>query len=190
MNLNTIFFIGPQGSGKGTQAKLLAKKLDFFYWEMSTQIRKTKEKDPFFGKKVQSMIDQGILLPDEMIEKIISLFLTEIPAEKGIIFDGVPRRVGQAEFIFKLLKEQGRKKFLTLFINLPKEDSTKRLLKRAETEHRPDDTREKIIFRLKQYEEDTLPVLDFLKQNSTFFEIDGTPNVETIQQKIVEDLGI
>jgi adenylate kinase len=190
MELNTIFFIGPQGSGKGTQAKLLAERLGFFYWEMSGLIRKTKEKDASFGAEVQKMIDQGILLPDSMIEKIIQLFIDDIPKETGIVFDGVPRRLGQANFILNILKSHGRKNLATIFIDIPKEESLSRLLKRAQIQHRPDDTKEKIEFRLEQYAKDTLPVLDLLKNETQFFEIDGSPSVEEVMKKIYSTLGL
>ncbi len=184
MNLNTIFFIGPQGSGKGTQARILAKKLNFFYWEMGGILREVGSSDSPLGKKIKNLIDSGVLLTDEQLYEVVDNRLGEIAHNVGIIFDGIPRRVAQAEHLIKFLLNQGRKDFATLFVNLPREESIARLLKRAEIEKRADDTREKIEFRLKQYEEDTLPVLDFLRPKSSFFEIDGTPSVEEVTKEI------
>ena len=189
-NLNTIFIIGPQGSGKGTQAKLLAKRLGFFYWEMGGILREVAAGGSILGVKVKSLIDSGVLLTDEDLYQVVKLRLSEIPAEKGVLFDGIPRRLGQAQFLLDYLKLQGRTSFTTLFVNLPKQASIDRLLKRAEIEKRADDTLEKIQYRLEQYEKETIPVLDFLKQNSTFIEIDGSPDVYEVTKRINKALGI
>jgi len=190
MNLNTIFFIGPQGSGKGTQAKILAKRLDFFYWEMGGVLRGMREENTDLGRKVTDMIDNGILVPDDTLIEILKLKLSQIPKEKGVIFDGIPRRLGQAEFIMEFLRNQGRENFATLFIDLPKQQSIDRLLLRAEKENRADDTREKIELRLKQYYDATLPVVDFLRAQTQFFEIDGQPSVEEVTASINKALEL
>jgi adenylate kinase len=190
MQLNTIFFIGPQGSGKGTQAKVLAKKLNFFYWEMGGILRDVASQDTELGKKIKNLIDSGVLLTDENLYEVVDNRLGEIAHDVGVIFDGIPRRVAQAEHLMEFLQKQGRKDFVTLFVNLPKEESLARLLKRAEIEKRADDTKEKIEFRLQQYEKDTLPVLDYLKQHSTFFEIDGSPSVEEVTKNINRSLAL
>src|SRR4051812_16971645 len=132
MLLNTIFFIGPQGSGKGTQAKLLAQRLDFFYWEMGGILREVAASQTPLGTKIKRLIDSGILLKDEDLYEVVKARLNQIPKTKGVIFDGIPRRLGQAQFLLDYLKQQGRIDFSTLYISLPKEESIKRLLKRAE----------------------------------------------------------
>lgn len=190
MNLNTIFFIGPQGSGKGTQARFLAKRLDFFYWEMGGILREVAAGSSILGIRIKNLIDSGVLLQDDDLYQVVKMRLNEIPTTQGLIFDGIPRRLGQAEFLLDFLKSQGRSDFTTLFVNLPKEESLSRLLKRAEIEKRADDTREKIEFRLQQYEQETVPVLDFLKQNSSFFEIDGRPPVDEVNRTINKTLGL
>ena len=190
MNLNTIFFIGPQGSGKGTQAKILAKRLGFFYWEMGGILREVAASDSALGKRVKNLIDSGVLLTDSQLYEVVDNRLGEIAHDVGVIFDGIPRRVAQALHLMEFLQKQGRKDFTTLFVNLPREESVARLLKRAEIEKRADDTREKIEFRLKQYENETMPVLDFLKQRSQFFEIDGSPAVEQVTREIEKLLDL
>jgi len=188
--LNTIFFIGPQGSGKGTQAKILAAKLNFFHWDMGSILREVAASDTDLGKKVKNLIDTGVLLQDNDLYEVVTYKLDQISPDLGVIFDGIPRRVGQAEFLLNFLKKQGRQNFATLFINLPKTESLARLLKRGEIEKRADDTKEKIEFRLAQYEQDTLPVLDFLKKQGEFFNIDGQQGVEEVSKAINLALGI
>lgn len=224
MDLNTIFFIGPQGSGKGTQAKILAERLNFFYpapfdkdkasqsqenqtyptmtealksgkwsgvyWEMGGILREVAKEETELGRKVKEMVDNGILLPDDSLLQVVESRLSKISAQTGVIFDGIPRRLGQAKFLMNFLTQQGRKNFTTLFIDLPKEESLKRLLLRAQKEGREDDTREKIEVRLRQYYEDTLPVLDFLKTQSVFFEIDGRPSIEEVTKDINKALEL
>ncbi len=190
VKLNTIFFIGPQGSGKGTQAKLLAEKMKFFYWEMGGILREVAATETPLGKKVKRLIESGVLLTDEDLYEVVKLRLNQIPKDKGVIFDGIPRRLGQAEFILDFLKKQGRRDFTTLYVSLPKEESINRLTKRAKLENRADDTLEKIEFRLQQYQEETVPVLEFLNKSTMFFEINGTPPVADVTKKINEALGL
>ncbi len=190
MQLNTIFFIGPQGSGKGTQAKFLAKRLDFFYWEMGGILREVAAGTSILGIRIKSLIDSGVLLSDEDLYQVVKMRLSEIPKTRGVIFDGIPRRLGQAEFLLSYLKGQGRGDFATLYVSLPPGESLARLLKRAEIEKRADDTREKIEFRLAQYQEETVPVLEYLKQQTKFFEIDGRPDVETVMDNINKALRL
>ena len=190
MQLNTIFFIGPQGSGKGTQAKILAQKLGFFYWEMGGILREVAKEQSELGQEVKQMINNGILLPDDALLKVVKSRLSQISKEQGVIFDGIPRRLGQAEFLLDFLKSQGRQNFVTIFIDLPKEESLNRLLLRAQKENRADDTKEKIELRLQQYYNDTLPVVDYLKQRTQFFEIDGRPAIEQVATDINRALNL
>ena len=184
MSANIIFLIGPQGSGKGTQARILAERLGFFYWEMGGILREVAKSDTALGKEVKEMVDNGILLPDEKLYEVVRARLAEIPTDKGVIFDGIPRRLNQAEFLFDYLQKNGRTTFVTLFIDLPKEESLSRLTLRAQKEGRADDTPEKIEKRLEQYYNNTLPVLDYLKNKTHFVEIDGKPAVEEVKKNI------
>ena len=190
MDLNTIFFIGPQGSGKGTQAKILAQKLGFYHWDMGGILRETGQQGSELGNTVKNLIEQGVLLEDDLLLKVVATKLETIAPTMGVVFDGIPRRLGQAEFILKFLQSQGRTNFTTVFLDIPKEESLNRLLLRAEKEHRADDTKEKIEFRLEQYYQDTLPVIEFLKQHSSFHQIDGCSDITTVSAAISQALGL
>lgn len=190
MKLNTVFFIGPQGSGKGTQAKLLAGKLNFFHWDMGAILREVAKTDNDLGKKIKALIESGILLKDDDLYEVVRFRLNQISAGQGVIFDGIPRRLGQAEFLMEFLQKQGRTNFVTLFVNLPRKECLKRLALRAQKEGRADDTPEKIEYRLRQYEQDTLPVLDYLKSQTMFIEVDGEPAIGEVTKKINEALGL
>ncbi len=187
---DAIFLMGPQGSGKGTQAKLLAEKLGFFHWEMGAILRGMKEYRFADGQTVGGIMDAGYYLSDEQLIEIISKRLSEIPADQGIIFDGLPRRIGQARFVIDWLRGRGKKELLTIFLALPREESLKRLALRAEIEKRADDTPEKIELRLKQYEEATLPILDYMKEQTRFIELDGRPSIPEVTKAIFKSLGL
>ena len=150
MKTDIIFIVGPQGSGKGTQAKLLAEKLGFFWWDMGQVLREERDWKLKDGMTVGEIIDKGILLSDEQVLEVFKARMAKLPPGKGVIFDGIPRRVGQADYLFDFLKKQGKDDFITLYVSLPREESMKRLLRRAAIEMRSDDTPEGIELRLKQ----------------------------------------
>src|SRR5690349_16705033 len=98
MDFNVIFVAGPQGCGKGTQGKKLAEKLGFLFWGMGGMLRAILKEGGPLAAKIQ-VIDDGTLLSDELIIEVLKERLPAVPPGKGIIFDGVPRRLGQAEFL-------------------------------------------------------------------------------------------
>lgn len=190
MNPEVIFIMGPQGCGKGTQARVLAEKLNMYYWEMGGILRASKEFKLSDGETVGEIIDGGKYLTDEQLTEVIEPRLKSLEVGQGIIFDGIPRRMGQAEYLFNYLAGRGYKNLMTLYIDLPREESIKRLLLRAETEKRTDDTRESIESRLKEHETATLPILDYMKAKTQFIEIDGTPSIDEVTREIFKALGI
>lgn len=190
MQLDTLFFIGPQGSGKGTQAKILASKLGFYYWEMGAILREEAKLDTPLGKIIADQINKGLLLDDKELKEVMIDKLEALPHSKGILFDGIPRRLGQAEFIVDYLKQKGHTNFTTVFLDIPYEVSVQRLLERAHHEFRKDDTEAGIRIRLSLYEKETLPVLDFLKQHGKFINIDGQPSIEQVTKDIAKALDL
>ena len=181
---DAIFFIGRSGAGKGTQARELSERLGFFYWEMGAILRAEISRGTPIGQEIQALVNQGLFLGDHHMFKVIASHIDEIPEGKGIIFDGLPRRMSQAPYVIGLLHGLGRKDLATLFLDVPREDSVERLLKRATVEHRPDDTEEVINRRLDQFEQETLPVLDFLQEMTRFYRIDGRPAIPEVTTAI------
>ena len=190
MDIDALFLIGPQGSGKGTQAKLLAEKLGFFYCGTGAILRDFVAHDGALGEKIATLINDGKLVDDATLFEVIREKLEAISSQEGVIFDGIPRRVSQAEYLIGFLGSIGKKRLLTLHVKVPHDESVKRLLKRAEIEGRVDDTRERIEFRLKQYDEETVPVLDYLRPRTRFVEIDGLPPPDVVTQEIDKALGL
>jgi len=211
---NTIIFIGPQGSGKGTQAKILAEKLGAEYIEMGALLRHTAAEDSDFGREVKSIIESGNLVNDDIWYKVIRQKLETLDAKTPVIFDGSPRRIGQAHMLVDHLKSIGREKIDTLYITLPREESVRRLMLRRVCEkcktptiangdpaqvcavcggkliRRTDDNEAAINQRLAAYEQDTVPVLDYLKEVTALHQIDGIPEVPNVTVEIDKELGI
>lgn len=187
---DAIFMIGPQGSGKGTQGKVLANKINFFYWEMGAILREEAKKQTPFGVKVKSLIDAGHLLEDEELFRVLQTELPEVIKHKRLLFDGVPRTVPQGIHLVHYLQQNGFTQFGAIVIEVPKAESVKRLLERAHHEFRTDDTPEKIEFRLDLYETQTLPVIKFMEGLGDLHRIDGVGSIEEITQRIDTALGI
>lgn len=188
MNFQVIFLVGPQGSGKGTQGKRLADKLGYLFWGMGSILREMKENLQFAARITQ--LDRGALLPDEIIQDILKEKLAEVPNNRGIVFDGVPRRVSQAEFLIPLLRTRGIQKMATVFIDLPRQDSLKRLLKRADEEGRADDTPDAIERRFTYFDETMPPLMDYLKKETEYLEVDGRPNADEVEKLVDAALGL
>lgn len=189
MQFDVIFIAGPQGSGKGTQGRKLAEKLGFLFWEMGKTLRDVSKEDTTLGRRV-SVINQGVLLSDDVILEVLRERLPAALDDRGIVLDGVPRRLGQAEFIVELLRNHGKKNMATLFVDLDREECIKRLLSRAEHEARIDDTPEIIETRFRYYDQVMKPAMDYLRQETTFMVIDGSPSMDEVTASINKVLGI
>lgn len=189
MDYNIIFIAGPQGSGKGTQGKKLAEKLGFLFWEMGGTLRMILAKGGPLAEKIKA-IDHGTLLSDDLIIEVLNNQLPLLPPQKGIIFDGVPRRLGQGKFLVEYCKEHGMDKMATIFIDVPREECIKRLLLRAQHESRMDDTPEAIARRFKDYDDAIKPAMDYLKEQTRFITVDGTPAPEVIAESIMMALSM
>jgi adenylate kinase len=211
-----LIILGPQGSGKGTQAELLAKKFNLEHIEMGKFLREVAKTGTELGKQIHEIINiQGKLVDDKILKKVLHIKLADIPREQGIIFDGVPRRRDQLEYFEEAMREFGRKIDAVLNIVIPDEESIKRISKRrickknqhvlilgkdikgeeekcpicgSEIMQRIDDTPERIRTRLGIYHNDTQAVIDYYKKKNVVVEIDGTPSIGEVFENIVSEL--
>lgn len=170
--------MGPQGSGKGTQAELLEKKYDGMHLSTGDMVRDSV--DP----QVHETLEKGELLDDKSITKVLKEALDKQPAGKPIVLDGYPRTLNQAEQLEKILADRGDQVELAIYLVVPRAESIKRLRKRAEVEGRTDDTPEAIEQRLQQFEDETLPVVDYYRQQGVLQEVDGQGSVPEIFTRI------
>lgn len=185
-----IFFIGRSGAGKGTQAKKLAERLGFYYWEMGGIIRKEIASASSLGTEIKDLVNRGLFLDDNRLMQVVERHLDELPKDKGILFDGIPRRLSQAYYIVGLLRGMGRKDMQTIYIDVSRREAIERLNLRATTEHRPDDTDSAIARRLDQFDIETMPVVEYLRDVTNFHYIDGRPGIDEVTKEIDQVLGL
>jgi adenylate kinase len=183
--LNIALF-GPPGAGKGTQSEFLVKKYKLFYISTGDLLRKEMAGKTRLGLEAQSIIASGGLVPDEIIVQIIEKTITENPGSNGFLFDGFPRTYIQAYILEGLMIKLHTSLNCLISLNVPEEESVKRLMNRGLTSGRSDDNEQVIRNRLREYNEKTLPVLQFYKDRGIYIEVDGTSGIEDVHAQITQ----
>lgn len=188
MSKVAIIIMGPQGSGKGTQGKILAKKHNLYRFDMGSILRDEVVNQTQYSQTISRYIDNGLYLPDNFLIEVLDEKLEDISKNNSMVFDGVPRKPKQAKFLINYLNHHSFNKIITIYIDIPEKETMKRLLLRAKTENRKDDTPGKIKTRLQQNIAETLPILGFLKKESILHKISGLGNVGEVSQRIEETI--
>lgn len=176
-----ILLFGPQGSGKGTQARLLMDQFGFSYFESGAYLRRMAEKHPSLKK----IMDAGGLVPDEEFTSYLTAYLDEENMYDNIIFDGFPRTIKQYHFLKNWLNDKKVKIDLIIILEINKEETVKRLTLRKKIEGRGDDNPEAIKRRLEIYHSRTQLLIDELKKDAEVVKVDGERPVEKIQAELV-----
>jgi adenylate kinase len=159
-----VLVLGPQGSGKGTQAKLIAKTYGIPHVATGDMIREMKELDTPVGREVKAVYDAGRLVEDDLIIRMIRDRLDRGDTIPGFILDGFPRNMVQAEALDELLGELERGLDLVFEFQVPDRDVLiERMIKRAADENRSDDTPEAIRQRLEIYDRETAPLVEYYR---------------------------
>lgn len=186
---NFVLF-GPPGSGKGTQSKKLLEKYHMSYISTGDVIREQISKGTPLGLKVKQLSEQGILAPDDLVIQLLESKMNEATETDGFLFDGFPRTYAQAEALDQLLSKRKSTVNAMLALDVPQEELLKRLLRRAEIEGRKDDTEEVILKRFKEYEEKTMPVIDFYRKQGKYHHIDGTGSMDEIFLRLCQAIDL
>lgn len=173
-----ILLIGAQGSGKSTQAKLLAQYLKIPFISTGAIFRKLTQKETGFGQIIKGILEQGKLVDDQTTSSIARERLQEDDCERGFVMDGYPRNLEQ-------LKQFDPSFDKVFYLNVPEEVILDRLLKRG----RMDDTEQSIRHRLDLYYLQTQPLLDYFKEKDILVEIDGNRDITIIQNEIRKHVG-
>jgi adenylate kinase len=177
--LNLLLF-GPQGSGKGTQAKRIAAEHGIPHVSTGDMFRAAIAKRTPLGTKVEPILAAGDLVPDDLTVGLIRERLAEPDAAPGFVLDGFPRNPAQAEALDALLAEVGRPLTAALELLVPDEVCVERMLKRAAEEGRADDTPEGIARRLEIYHRETAPLSEHYRGQGKLVEVDGGGTVDEV----------
>ncbi len=181
--INVALF-GPPGAGKGTQSQYLIEKYNLFYISTGDLLRKELKEKTKLGMEAQAIIASGGLVSDEIIVQIIEKTITNNPDANGFLFDGFPRTYIQAYILSGLMIKLNTSLTCLISLDVPEEESVKRLVNRGLTSGRSDDNEEVIRNRLKEYHEKTRPVMQFYKDRGIFREVDGTGSIDEVQEQI------
>lgn len=190
--LNLVLF-GPPGAGKGTQSQKLIEKYGLIHLSTGDILRNEISQGTALGLEAKKLMDEGVLVPDEVVIGMISNKLDANPEAKGFIFDGFPRTVAQAAALDTLL--EGKTTSISGMIALVVDDQEleNRLLLRGKDSGRPDDANPEIIRkRINEYNNKTTPVAEFYKAQGKFTSINGIGSVEDIfteLSSVVESVG-
>jgi adenylate kinase len=173
-----ILMLGPQGSGKGTQAKRIAAEYGIPHIATGDMLRTAIDAGTPLGLRVKPIYDAGELVPDEIMIELIRERLDEPDAAEGFVLDGFPRTTPQADAFDAMLREIGRELTVVFALQVTDEVCIERLLKRAREEGRTDDTPEAIRTRLEIYHRETEPLVEHYRAQGSLVTIhaDGTPN--------------
>jgi adenylate kinase len=187
--MNLLLF-GPQGSGKGTQAKRISEAHGLPHISTGDMFRAAMQAGSELGLRIKPIYDRGDLVPDDLTVALIRERLGEPDAAAGFVLDGFPRTLGQAEALDAMLAEIGRRLDAILFFDLDDATATERALGRAREEARADDTPEAIARRLAVYHELTEPVVEHYRATGKLVPLHAERSVDAVWAEIEDALRL
>ncbi len=178
--MKNIVIFGAPGSGKGTQSDLLVKKYGFKHISTGDVLRAEIKGGTELGNTAKGYIDNGQLIPDALMIDILASVYDSLGSCEGVIFDGFPRTIPQAEALKKMLAERGTEVAGMLELDVPDEMLMERLVNRGKTSGRADDNEETIRKRLDVYKSQTAPLVDWYKKEGKHNAVKGFGPLEEI----------
>jgi len=190
--MKNIVIFGAPGSGKGTQSDLMIEHYGLGHISTGDVLRNEIKKGTELGKTAQGFIDNGQLIPDELMVSILANVYDSFGrGHKGVIFDGFPRTIPQAEALKKMLDERGDKVAAMIELDVPEDELMTRLIKRGQQSGRADDNEETIKKRLVVYHSQTQPLIEWYKKEGLHHHINGLGTLGRIFediQKVIDSL--
>ena len=183
--LNIVIF-GAPGSGKGTQSERIVEKYGINHISTGDVLRAEIKNGTELGKTAKGYIDQGQLIPDELMIDILASVFDSFEDSKGVILDGFPRTIAQAEALKKMLAERGQDVTVMVDLEVPEDELMTRLIKRGKDSGRADDNEETIKKRLHVYHSQTAPLIDWYKNEKKYQHINGLGTMDGIFADICE----
>ena len=171
---------------KGTQSERIVEKYGINHISTGDVLRAEIKNGTELGKTAKGYIDQGQLIPDELMIDILASVFDSFKDSKGVIFDGFPRTIAQAEALKKMLAERGQDVSVMVDLEVPEDELMVRLIKRGKDSGRADDNEETIKKRLHVYHSQTAPLIDWYKNEKKYQHINGLGTMEGIFAEICE----
>lgn len=184
-----LLIVGPQGSGKGTQGVRVAEAFGVPQVATGDIFRENVSGGTELGKKVQSIIEAGHLVPDELTSELVRDRLEQPDAAQGFVLDGYPRNRRQVHDLEGFLADRGEALDAVIELVVPREESIERITQRAAEQGRTDDTEEVIANRLAIYERETAPILEVYREHGIVDEIDGVGTLDEVTERIFAALA-
>ena len=181
-----IVIFGAPGSGKGTQRKMIVERYGFDYISTGDMLRQAISQGSELGRTAKEYIDRGQLVPDDLIVRLIADFLDGKHGSKGVIFDGFPRTLKQAEALKTMLNERGTDIHILLDLQVEDDELVDRLIERGKISGRSDDNPETIKARLDVYHTQTAPLATYYIGEGKHVAIKGIGRIEEIFERIAE----
>jgi adenylate kinase len=179
-----ILLLGPQGSGKGTQAKLISAQYGIPHVATGDMLREAIAEGTELGRQVEPILERGDLVPDDLMIALIRERITRDDTAEGFVLDGFPRTIAQSDALDAMLRELGRALTIVFELQLSDEDAVARLLRRAQLEGRADDTPEAIRNRLKRYHRETEPVIEHYRATGNLVGIHADRSIPEVFAEI------
>ena len=179
-----VMILGAPGSGKGTQGNILAGHLGIPQVSTGDLLRAAVKAGTPLGKQAQGYMDQGLLVPDEIIIGLIREILDSDTGRSGVLMDGFPRTVAQAGAVDRILEEKGNRVDHVALLEVDEQELVQRLLARAAKEGRSDDNLESIQRRLCVFHEQTAPLIAFYEKQGVVRRVPGMGDIDAIQQRL------
>lgn len=207
-----IILFGMQGSGKGTQGKILAEKYNLQVFDMGSQLRGMIASGSELGNKIKGIVERGDLVDDATIMEVVTDFLEKMPVDQSVVFDGIPRTPKQSEKLLALLSEYHREAF-ALLVKISEKEAINRLTQRrvcsscgeiypaffkestcaqcaGELITRKDDSNiDAIKNRLENYQNETTPVIKYFYNIDRLIEVDGEQAIPDVTEEMIEKAG-
>ncbi len=187
--MKNIVIFGAPGSGKGTQSGMIIDKYGLYHISTGDVLRQEIKDSTELGKIAKSYIDQGQLIPDELMIDILATKYDSLGDDhEGVIFDGFPRTIAQAEALKDMMEKRGHKISAMIELDVPEDELTVRLINRGKQSGRSDDNEETIKKRLSVYNDQTSPLVEWYDKEGIHFKVDGVGELERIFTDICEIL--
>ena len=184
MSQGDLIFMGPPGSGKGTQAKGLVRSQGWIQLSTGELFRDNVDRNTELGRRVREFIDKGQYVPDDITIDMVRTRLAELDRGRRIVFDGFPRTEAQAGSLDGLLDEVGRHIDAAILLEVPRDLILNRLLKRSRELGRADDTPDVIAKRFDVYEDQTRPLIEFYEKLGKVRRVDGVGEVDEVAARV------